>query len=118
MEFKDGITAHLTMTAFSKDSYREIHVHCEKGEIFGSMVDNVLHCNVFGKSSETININEIQDNSYGHGGGDVNMVLDIINYYKGNPVQSLTDIDRSMQSHIIGFSAETSRLSGGDKITL
>lgn len=112
MEFGGGITAHLTMTAFSRDCYREIHVHCEKGEIYGSMYDNMLYCNVFGNESKTININDIEENQYAHGGGDINLIRDIVNYGKKS-AKALTDITLSMQSHIIGFAAEESRLEKG-----
>lgn len=114
LEFEGGITAHLTMTAFSEDSYREIHVHCEKGEIYGSMYDNILYCNIFGKESKKINLNELEESCLSHGGGDLNLIRDVAKFYEGKSSKSLTDIDLSMQSHIIGFAAEESRLKKGE----
>lgn len=119
MEFSDGATAHLTMTAFSENSYREIHVHCEKGEIYGNMLDNVLTCNIFGGETKSIDVNSLVNDvgNYSHGGGDYLMIKDIVAAYEGRPTIGLTSIKNSMQSHAIGFAAEESRLKGGKVIT-
>ena len=117
MRFASGATAHLTMTAFSKFCYRDIHVYCEKGEIFGNMRDNVLHCKLFDDALEQaqwdIDVAQlIKENQWSHGGGDYNMIGEILDFYQGKPTQTLTPISTSMQSHYIGFAAEQSRLSG------
>lgn len=99
LEFEGGITAHLTMTAFSQSGYREIHIHGEKGEIYGSLLDNRLHCNIYGKENKIINVNTKMNNDFGHGGGDYFLVKDIIDFYhSGGAV--LTSIDKAMASHI------------------
>lgn len=118
MQFKNGATAQLTMTAFSQDCYREIHVHCEKGEIYGNMKDNKLFCNIFGKESKVIDVNIVADSAYGHGGGDWRMIDDVLSVYSGKEAKNLTTIDNSMQSHYIGFNAEISRRNGGKNIKL
>lgn len=118
MEFAEGLTAHLTMTAFADECYREIHVHCESGEIFGNMLDNILTCNIFGKKSKKIDVKVFEEGEYGHGGGDYLLVKDIIAVYSGQIGQALTSIENSMQSHSIGFAAEKSRLNGGSTIFL
>ena len=117
MQFESGATAHLTMTAFSKFCYRDIHVYCEKGEIFGNMRENILHCKLFDdkldKPQWDIDVAKlIQENQWSHGGGDYNMIGEIIAFYQGKQAQSLTPVSTSMQSHYIGFAAERSRLSG------
>lgn len=117
MEFKGGAIANLTATAFSKDCYREIHIHCEKGEIFGDMIDNILTCSVYGKESKTIDVNETDDSFAGHGGGDAKMVADVAAVYGGGSCVALTTIENSMQSHAIGFAAEESRQNGGKLVT-
>ncbi len=118
MLFESGATAHLTMTAFSKACYRKIHIHCEKGEIYGSMEDNIIHSNIFGGECTTIDANIEAKDSYGHGGGDQKMMEDIVGFLHGEPSKSLTDIEQSMQSHVIGFNAEKSRINGGKTIQL
>lgn len=113
MQFEGGVTAHLTMTAFSKYCYRNIHIHCEKGEIYGNTLENKLCCNIFGGLEKTVDFN-IEDTSYGHGGGDILMIKDIAEFYNNNKGQNLTSINNSLQSHYIGFKAEESRLRSGE----
>ncbi len=117
MQFEGGATAHLTMTAFTKDNYRKIHVYCEHGEIYGSMTNSLLTVNVFGKEEKVIDA-KADGGSYGHGGGDTKMIEDMIDYLSGKPCAALTSIDNSLQSHIIGFNAEISRKSNGKVIEI
>ena len=58
------------------------------------------------------------DTAYGHGGGDVGMINEIINFYEGKKVENVTSIDKSMQSHYMGFAAEESRKNGGKVVKL
>ena len=117
MEFENGSTAHLTMTAFGEHS-RVVHYHCEKGEIFGEIDSNIIHCSIFGGEKYDINVSRFADVFDGHGGGDSLMVDDVINSMNGKPSFGLTAVSASMQSHIIGFKAEESRLNGGESIDL
>ncbi len=116
--FEGGITAQLTMTAFSEECYREIHVHCEKGEIYGNNRDNKLYCNVFGGEKTVSDISVKIDSAYGHGGGDYLMICDLIQGYRGNRGENLTSIEKSVQSHYIGFAAEQSRLAAGKTVAV
>jgi predicted dehydrogenase len=113
MEFEGGATAHLTMTAFSDKCYRQIHVHCERGEIYGDTIGSALTCHVFGKTSKILDLNNPDTTDYGHGGGDALLIDDIIRTTQGNPAAALTSIEHSLQSHFIGFAAEKSRQNGG-----
>lgn len=118
MQFRGGATAHLTMTAFSADSYREIHVHAEYGDIYGNMEENILHCNLFGAGSRTINIGDYveSDKMAGHGDGDGRLIRDIVNVYENKPSFGLTEIGKSVQSHKIAFAAEESRKKQGEVV--
>jgi hypothetical protein len=114
--FENGTTAHLTMTAFSQLSRRDIYVHCEFGEISGSMEDNKIYCRVFGQDEVVLDVNELSKDAagFGHGGGDYFMIKDIIAESNGEQTMGLTSIDNSVQSHIVGFAAERSRLAEGE----
>lgn len=117
MLFENGSTAHLTMTAFSDMGRRDIYVHCEYGEISGNMLENKLHCRLFGEDEETvIDVGELakETSGYGHGGGDYFLIRDIIAESNGEQTQGLTSIENSVESHIVGFAAETSRLAEGE----
>ena len=114
--FDDGTTAHLTMTAFSELGRRDIYVHCEYGEISGSMTDNKLHCRVFGEEETVIDVNELsaEMTGFGHGGGDYFLIKDIIAESNGEKTLGLTSIENSVESHLVGFAAERSRILDGE----
>ncbi len=116
--YEGGATAHLTMTAFSKDCFRRMHIHGEKGEIFGDMLENKLYCNIYGKESKVIDLNGAVDTSYGHGGGDILLMQNILEHYRGGKAMDVSTIEDSFASHVIGFAAERSRLHGGEKTDL
>ena len=112
MQFAGGATAHLTMTAFSDKCYREIHLHGEQGEIFGDMLENVLHCRIFGGESFEIDVNDATNSVSGyHGGGDYHLLRSVIEHYEGKYSSALTSIADSVQSHYIGYAAEQARVS-------
>lgn len=116
MMFENGTTAHLTMCAFSERCYRYIKVHGTKGEIHGDAEEGILHLTEYGKPVQTIDVNQFTDRMLddGHGGGDYFLYKDFINYITLNsPSMTRTTIDDSIESHLIGFKAEESRLSGG-----
>ena len=93
-------------------------VYCEKGDIYGKMEDDVVHCNIFGFEKKDIHIGEYFNSSYGHGGGNYYMIKDIADECAGVPAKGTTSIEKSIQSHIVGFAAEESRLQGGKVIEL
>lgn len=116
MMFENGTTAHLTMCAFSERCYRYIKVHGTKGEIHGDVEEGILYLTEYGKPVQTIDVNQFTDRMLddGHGGGDYFLYKDFIDYITLNsPSMTRTTIDDSIESHLIGFKAEESRLSGG-----
>lgn len=114
--FENGSTAHLTMTAFSDVGRRDIYVHCEFGEISGNMTENKLHCRRFGEEETVIDVGELakETSGYGHGGGDFFLIKDIIAESAGEQTLGLTSIENSVESHLVGFAAEKSRLAEGE----
>ena len=112
--YENGATAHLTMTAFSNDGGRDIHVHCTKGDIMGSMHADTITATVYGGERKTIEVGKLSDGNYGHGGGDARLVADIIEIFEGSgSAKGATSIENSLPSHAIGYTAEESRLKGG-----
>ena len=117
IEFENGITAHLTMTAFTKDESRKIRIHGTYGEIYGSFIENKVYCELYG--DDEIKVYDIEEIKGGnHGGGDVLMIRNIIDAYNQNQVIDKNGIEGAMCSHYLGFAAEESRLNGGEKISL
>jgi hypothetical protein len=116
MLFENGTTAHLTMCAFSERCYRYIKVHGTKGEVYGDADEGVLYFTEYGKPMQIIDVNKLAERNLndGHGGGDYFLYKDFIDYITTNsPSFTRTTIDDSIESHLIGFKAEESRLKGG-----
>ena len=119
------------MTAFSKECYRITHVHGTKGDVYGNSEDGILHVNYYGTAEgkvkelvvdvnkeELFNTDGIELND-GHGGGDYYLYRDFIDYITTDKESvTRTTIDESIESHVIGFKAEESRLNGGKVIEL
>lgn len=118
MLFDGGVTAQLTMTAFCEGGIRNIRVHCTKGFIEASMLDNVIKYEIYGQDAQTIHVS-VGETFGGHGGGDERMVKDIVNDLKGNNgALCLTSVDKSVMSHLMGFAAEASRLHDGQVVEI
>ena len=115
--FDGGVTAHLTMTAFSKDCFRKIHLHCTYGEIFGDLEEGVLHVNIFGKESKKIDVS-LDESLAGHGGGDPLMIKNIVEVYENGLNLDKNGIKGAMISHYLAFLAEKSRLNNGKTLKL
>lgn len=121
MAFENGATAHLTMTAFSERCYRFIKVHGTEGEVYGDADEGILYLTRYGEPQRKIDVAKEKtfnsdgiDLSGGHGGGDYYLYRDFVNYITVNtPSETRTTIDDSIESHIMGFKAEESRLEKG-----
>lgn len=112
LKYDNGVSATITMNAFSKDCYRRTHIMGTEGEIIGEDNNKYILLNQFGKKSRKIRIK----NSKGHLGGDEGICKNFYLYLSGkeNAVQSdyLTTLDVTAASHNIVYAAEKSRLSG------
>ena len=116
LEYEGGATVSFNMCGFNTGG-RSLRIMGTKGEIIGNMSDD--HVRLFdfdSRESKRIMISDaVTDETIngGHGGGDRGIVHAFCNYilgeYKGN---SITDIDTSIESHLIAFAAEESRLNG------
>lgn len=114
MRFRGGVTARLTMTAFTKECHRTIHVCGTMGEIVGDMETNRISVKPFtGKDYEIDLTQRFQDFGV-HGGGDRMLYYDFVDYIAdGKPSLTRTTLKESLMSHYMCFMAEKSRLSGG-----
>jgi len=114
MEFEGGGVASLTMTAFTTDSARQIKIMGSKGQITADMGANTIVLHRFGEDKpETFNIIPPKEsNNYGHGGGDYCLMRDFVRLVQGQGRgDSLSSARASLQSHLMCFAAERSRLS-------
>jgi len=108
IEFQNKVTAAFTMCAFTNQCSRTIKLMGTRGEIRGHMENNEIQVIDFdtGKS-EMIDIEKVESN---HGGGDSGLIGEFIRLLRSGDGMSLTSAVESVQSHIMAFAAEKSRL--------
>ncbi|OCT10922.1 oxidoreductase [Paenibacillus pectinilyticus] len=111
LEFANEVTAAFTMSAFTLDCSRTLKLMGTKGEIRAAMEKNEIELIDF-ETGLTKQISlETPGGHIGHGGGDFGLIRDFIKQVqldgKGN---GLTSADHSVQSHLMAFAAEQSRL--------
>lgn len=115
-----GATAGLQMTGFTRTIDRSIRVMGTEGEIWGNFSEKLIHSERFGEKEEIIDVTEMGKTFRGHGGGDAGLIRDAIRYFRNEDLDrtSITEIGSSIESHILAFKAEESRLLGGQVIDL
>ncbi|MBE5742900.1 MAG: Gfo/Idh/MocA family oxidoreductase [Clostridiales bacterium] len=118
MQFKKGKTACHTMTAFSREIYRDLKVHGTKAELVGVVEDNYIEVRYFGGEVEKINVDTSKANVGGHMGGDFYMMESLYKDLNGEKADGITYLDVSIDSHLMSFSAETSRLLDGNSVKI
>jgi len=113
LEFEDRITVAFSMEAFTSYEGRRTRVMGTMGDVVGDM--EKLWVNNFrtGELTEWDASQAFQFKS-GHGGGDYGLVHDFVQAVSQHNADLLTStIEASMESHLMGFQAEKSRLAGG-----
>ncbi|MBI5706676.1 MAG: Gfo/Idh/MocA family oxidoreductase [Armatimonadetes bacterium] len=113
MEFAGGATAAFSMEAMTSYAGRRTRVMGTKGDIVGD--ENVL--DVFDFENRTRiqwDVNRHYRDLSGHGGGDLRLVRDFTQAVaRHDPNLLSSNLGESMESHLIGFQAERSRLGDG-----
>jgi len=118
MLFDGGATAHLTMTAFSKDCRRTVKIHGTLGDVIGDMEAMTIKVEPYGKDSYDIDVRELADDFSNHGGGDRILLEDFVNAVSENRSTFATSLNNSVESHLMAFAAEESRLKNGKPIKI
>jgi len=113
MQFKNGVTANFSMEAFTSGHGRKTRLMGSMGDIVGDMGKFVHTDFRTGKQSEWNVHKDVKDyQGHGHGGGDWRLVKNWLLAVSTNDASLLTStIDASIESHIMGFMAEKSRLN-------
>ena len=117
MQFEDDITVTHTMTAFSKDIYRDIKIHGTKAELVGVMEKNYIEVRPYGGENRVITWEDAISVG-GHGGGDQGMMHDVYLAFNGETTDGVSFIDVSIDSHLMSFAAEESRVNCGKVIDI
>ena len=112
MQFENGVKAELTMTAFTAGGGRRYHFFGTYGDIVLEMANETITVNRFGKEPEVIDVSLLTENEYGHGGGDRFLIDTLYDVLEGKEVAA-TSLADSIESHLMGISAEESRKNNG-----
>lgn len=115
IQFGDGVTAAFSMEAFTSYGGRRTRIMGAMGDIVGDMKELVV--NDFRTGKEVKFLPKAEDvegyKNSGHGGGDWLLTRDFVQAVAQQKPEVLTsNIDESIESHIMGFMAEKSRKNG------
>lgn len=116
MNFANGKTVCHTMSAFSKTIYRDIKIFATKAQLLGKMEDNRVEIKYFNGFDETIEIDISKATVGGHNGSDFYMMNSLFEALNGNNSFGISFLDVSLESHLMCFAAEESRLHDGNTI--
>jgi predicted dehydrogenase len=118
MLFDGGATAHLTMTAFSKDCRRTIKIHGTLGDVIGDMEAMTIKVELYGKETYEIDVRNLATDFSNHGGGDRILFEEFVKFISGKNGSTNSSLSNSVESHLMAFAAEESRLKSGMPITI
>ncbi len=110
MQFENGKTACHSMTAFSKEIYRDLKIHGTKAELVGVVEKNSFEVRYFGGETETIGVDISGADVGGHMGGDYFLMDGLYRTLNGEEAEGVTYLDVSIDSHLMCFAAEEARL--------
>jgi hypothetical protein len=115
IQFGDGVTAAFSMEAFTSYGGRRTRIMGAMGDIVGDMKELVV--NDFRTGKEVKFLPKAEDvegyKNSGHGGGDWLLTRDFVQAVAQQKPEVLTsNIDESIESHVMGFMAEKSRKNG------
>lgn len=111
--FEEGITANFSMEAFTAYHGRRTRIMGSMGDIVGDM-NEFVHTDFLTGEKSVWNMKVEDVDNYknsGHGGGDWALMTDWVKAVKmQDPTVLTSTIEASIESHIMGFMAEKSRL--------
>lgn len=110
MEFESGMTATLTMMAHTRDDTRTLRISGTRGELHGHLVRNDIRLRDFITDKETRITPELIES--GHMGGDIILIDEFLESIQSPGLDHLSSARESLESHLLAFAAETSRLEG------
>lgn len=110
LRFASGLTATLTVTAFSEENTRTVRIFGSHGEIAGHLESGRIVLRDFASGREE----RIEAGSAdGHAEADRALVRDLVARLRGGAGPGATDLAASIDSHLMAFAAERSRREGG-----
>jgi len=112
LEFEGGTTAAFSIEGCVSYQGRRTRVLGTKGDIVGD--ERAMEVTLFEGGRTTWDVTQAADDLGGHGGGDVRMVRDLVQAVSQRRQDLIpTTLQASLESHLMGFLAEESRVAGG-----
>lgn len=112
MELDDGATVTLVMNGQGDEECRTMRWDGTEATLHGKFSargdEMRIHHHLSGEVEE---VRVIARDESGHGGGDYGIVRSFLNTLKGQPDDSVTSARESLESHLLAFAAEESRLN-------
>jgi predicted dehydrogenase len=133
LQFANGVTASLVVTAFSSHNTRKITMRGSHGEIVGDLRTGQIVVTPFldvlpnvhrGESSagrtpaaRPAGVEDVPEAFGGHSGGDAGLMVDFTYRIRqrraGHPVEAArSSLEESLESHWVAFAIERARASG------
>lgn len=110
LTFEGGVSASLTVSAFTERNTRTLHVMGSHGEIHGDLESGELVIDDFSSGGREV-VRTVAGS--GHVDGDDALVRDFLARMRGDDTGAgLTDLSVSVESHLMAFAAERSRREG------
>ncbi|MCX6561338.1 MAG: Gfo/Idh/MocA family oxidoreductase [Candidatus Aminicenantes bacterium] len=116
MEFEGGVTAAFSMEGLTTYAGRRTRIMGTRGDLVGD--EETIRIGDFAKKTvATLAVKDFAVIDSGHGGGDYGLVHDLLRSVdRRDPALLTSTIEASMESHLMGFAAEDSRLAGGKAV--
>lgn len=113
IEFENGVTATFHLSGLTNKMHRTIKIMCENGDIYADDAEDEITVTKFspnGNYEGEVKKVKINNEEGFHGGGDYRLVMDFFKAIEGG--NSVSSIDKSIESHLMACAAEKSRLTG------
>jgi hypothetical protein len=75
-----------------------------------------IEISVFGQRKKVVHFDELSEDFSGHGGGDNEMMKEFVEYLNSETTSITSSINLSVDSHILAFASEYSRLNNSVSI--
>jgi hypothetical protein len=113
IEFENNVTANLTMHGFSEREGRTLRIDGTKATLIGQFSESgqeIMLFDHFTGTKEVIFSQKLTIESAGHGGGNFNLIDAFLETLHAKMSQPLTNAYESLESHLMAFAANKSRL--------
>lgn len=117
LEYDNGVRASLTLSAFTEKCERRLNIMGSHGQIFGNMEENSIEIHDFATGNVT-SVHIHVPAGGGHSGSDFSMMRNFVELVATGSVESKTDAQVSVQTHLTALAAEESRVLGGMPIDM